>query len=258
MIIVFGNKKGGCGKSVTLMNLAGVFANRGEKVCIIDADTNETCNNYIRRREKTNNDLIESGKAELQFIKVEVRRPDDKLVRDLREMDKIYDRILVDTGGYENNAFKSAITVADMVYMPFQACQADMEQIKPTLAVIKGVEDYIQGSIDENYEIDCRLIVTLAESRAKDMMIEARNAARTLVDQVSISNSVISYCKEVRKVQDRGLTLSDPVFSGNKAHPRRAMYELLADEVIGKNKVKFPRIRKNIANTQAAGLAKGA
>ena len=36
------------------------------------------------------------------------------------------------------------------------------QQIKPTLAVIKGVEDYIQGSIDENYEIDCRLIVTLA------------------------------------------------------------------------------------------------
>lgn len=257
MIIVFGNKKGGCGKSMTVMNLAGVFANRGKKVCIIDTDTNETCNNYIRRREKTNADLTSKGKEELPYIKVEVRRPDDKLVRDLRAMDKIYDYIIVDTGGYENNAFKSAITCCDMVYMPFQACQADMEQIRPTLKVLKGVEDFVQEH-DENYTIDCRLLVTLAESRAKDMMVEARNAARSLVDQVSISNVVISYCKEVRKVQDRGITLSDPVFTSGKAHPRRAMYELLADEIIGRNKVKYPRIVTKITSQKAHQVSEGA
>jgi len=252
MICVLGNKKGGCGKSLTVINLAGVLVNRGEKVCIIDADTNETINTYIRRRERTSQQLEEAGKPALPFIKVEVRRPDDKLVRDLRELSELYDHVIVDTGGYENNAFKSALTVADVVYMPFQACQADLDQIKPTLTVVDDIESMIQDNRDPNYQIDCRLIVTLAESRSKDMLVEAREAARSLLDQVSISNVVISYCKEVRKIQGKGITLADKQFTGGRAHPKRAMYELLADELVGKNKVKYRRIQKSVRTNTSA------
>lgn len=259
MIAVFGNKKGGCGKSTTLLNLAGVLTNRGKTVCIVDSDTNETCNNYIRRRERFSENMQKDGMEPLPFIKVEVRRPDDKLVRDLQALANVFDYVLVDTGGYENHAFKSAVTVANVVYMPFQACQADLEQIKPTLKVIGDIEEFIRDNKDgyENYQIDCRLLVALSEARAKDMMIEARNAAKSLTDQVSISSAEIKYCKEVRKIQDKGLTLSDPVFAGGRAHAKRGMYELLADELDGKRQVKFKRIQTSVQNTQAAGLVQG-
>lgn len=247
---MFGNKKGGCGKSMTAVNLAGVIANAGHSVCVVDTDTNESIAKYIRRREKTNEEMITNGKEPLPFIKVEIRRPEDSLVRELTALKDMYDYVIIDTGGYENNAFKSSVGKCDVLYMPFQACQADLEQVLPTLKVITDTEEFINLNGQPDFRIDTRLMPTLVEGRAKDMLVEARNTAKGLLSKLSISSCIISYCKEVRKIQDRGITLADPVFTGGRGHPRRSMYELLFDEIKGTRSVMFNRATD--ANTKAA------
>jgi len=241
MIILFGNKKGGCTKSITLVNTAGVAVNAGYKVCIVDADTNETLNRYIRRREATSEKRTNDGLEPLPYIKVEIRRPEDSLIRDLRELDNLYDYVFVDTGGYENKAFVSSVGAADVVYMPFQASQADIEQVIPTLKVLSDTENSMHMIDNLDFEIDCRLLVSNVDHHSKDMLGQAREACKSLLHQASISSCVIAHTKEVRKIQDSGVTLSDKVFTGGRAHPKRAMYEMLFDEIRGTRKVMHKR-----------------
>lgn len=234
MVVVFGNKKGGVWKSMTCMNLAGVAANLGMSVCIVDADTNESINNFLRRRNKTNQERESRGEAPYPFIKGELKRPDDILNKDLQNLDKLYDLVLVDTGGYENQAFKTAIQVADCVYLPFLPCQVDIEQLAPTVKVISQTETFISGVVP-NYSIDARLLITGAEHNSRDLVKDAKEVAKGLLPWCSISGIPISVVKAVRTGQDSGLTLSD------MKHQKRAMYEMLLDEVLGKRTVAIQR-----------------
>tara|TARA_Y100001951_G_scaffold104574_1_gene116620 strand:- start:3512 stop:4339 length:828 start_codon:yes stop_codon:yes gene_type:complete len=234
MVILFGNKKGGVWKSLTAINLAGVAANLGMKVCIIDADTNESSNNFLRRRNETNSRLESEGKAPYPFIKGELKRPEDTLNKDVQALDKDYDLVIVDTGGYENQAFKTAIQVADIVYLPYQPCQVDIEQLAPTIKVISETESFIRN-VYPDFEIDSRLLITGADHNSRDLVKDAKEVSKSLLPWCSISGSPISVVKAVKTCQDDGLTLSDI------KHPRRAMYELLLDEALGKRPVAIKR-----------------
>lgn len=235
MVIMFGQKKGGVFKSLTALNLAGIMAQRGNRVCIVDADTNETSNNFLRRRNARNDAVQLNAKA--PFIKSELKRPEDSLARDLQDLDQHYDYVLVDTGGYENVAFKTGLQVADIVYLPFQPCTADIEQLAPTVKVIKETEDFIRCHYPD-FSIDARLLVTGVDQHSNDMMREARTIAEQLLRWCSISSAVIKTVKAVRTGQDEGLTLAD------LRHPKRAMYDLLLDEIDGKRRVFCERIKQ--------------
>ncbi len=243
-IIVFGNKKGGVGKSLTGINLAGVMANRGDRVCIVDADTNETANSYLRRRNDHSAKLEALGKPPLAFIKSELKRPDDSLTRDLKALSAHYDYVIVDTGGYENNAFKTALPVADIVYIPFLPSLVDVEQIVPTLSVIRQVESTLKTIVPE-YQIDVRLIITIVEAQSLDLFREAREACKNLLDFCSISGCMIKRVKAIRQLQSDGLTLADV------KHKSRASFELLLDEIDGKRKVKLGRMAVSDASDTA-------
>lgn len=234
MVIVFGNKKGGVWKSLTAINLAGAAANKGMRVCIIDADTNESSNNFLRRRNETNSRLEAEGKATYPFIKGELKRPEDALNKDIQALDKDYDLVIVDTGGYENHAFKTAIQVADIVYLPYHPCQVDIEQLAPTVKVIAETEAFIKN-VYHDFEIDSRLLITGADHNSRDLVKEARNVSKSLLPWCSISGSPISVVKAVKTCQDEGLTLSDI------KHPKRAMYELLLAEAMNERTVAIKR-----------------
>lgn len=261
-IVVLGNKKGGVGKSLTALNLAGAIINRANRlgydveksVVIVDADTNETIVNYIRRRENFNEKVKTSSGVELPFIKVELRRPEDSLTRDLVALNKIYDYVIVDTGGYENNAFKTSVGVSDAVYLPFQPAQVDLEQLIPTLFVIKEIEtNYREIRGDDDFRINARLLLTLVEHGSKDLFSEAKKVCHQLLDFSSISSVAIPNVKAIRKIQDLGLTLSDPQPNPSKTkllspHPKRAAFDLLLDEIDGTREVEVKRNITTVSN----------
>lgn len=234
MVVVFGNKKGGVWKSMTCLNVAAAAANIGLRVCVVDADTNESINNFLRRRNDHNRKLESNGQKNFPFIKGELKRPDDILNKDLQTLDEHYDLVLVDTGGYENQAFKTAIQVADIVYLPFLPCQVDLEQLAPTVKVISETESFIKGLVP-GYSIDARLLITGADHNSRDLVKDARDVCMSLLPWCSLSSSSISFVKAVRTAQDSGLTLADI------RHAKRAMYEILLDEILGKRKVAILR-----------------
>ncbi|MCU4675593.1 ParA family protein [Catenovulum sp. 2E275] len=237
MVITFGNKKGGVWKSTTLLNTACVAAHKGYRVCVVDADTNETSNTYLRRRNETNSERLKQGIEEYPFIKSELKRPDDSVGKDLQALDENYDYVFVDTGGYENKAFTSAIQVSDVIYMPFQPCQVDMDQLVPTLKVIIDTEDMVSELISD-YMIDARLLVVGADHNSKDLVMDAKAVSKHLESHASLSSATITVVKKMKKIQDEGLMLADI------KHPKRSMYEILFDEIQGKRKLTHNRIRR--------------
>ncbi len=236
-IVLIGNKKGGVWKSMTVMNCAGVAANAGLKVCVVDADTNETCNSFVDRRNLLNDKRKAEGKPEYPYIQCVLKKPGNSIAKDLQSLSFENDLVLVDTGGYENEAFKTALRVADVVYLPFKPCTVDMEQLVPTFHVITGVESFI-ADLTPGFEIDARLLIIGADYNVRDKIQEAKNVAKDLLDVASISAIALRSVKAVVTGQDDGLTLAD------MKHPARSMFELLVDEALDIRKVACQRTKR--------------
>mgnify|MGYP003678719791 FL=1 len=56
MIVLFGSRKGGCGKSTTAVNVCAALANRGNDVVLVDADPLSTAAKWVMDRDE-NTDL---------------------------------------------------------------------------------------------------------------------------------------------------------------------------------------------------------
>lgn len=233
-IILIGCKKGGVWKSMTVLGLAGVAANKGLKVCVVDADTNETCNSFLDRRNRINETRAGAGLRTYPYIQAILKKPKNSISKDLEKLVLENDLVIVDTGGFENDAFLSALRIADVVYLPFSPCTVDMEQLLPTFDVIQQTESFI-ANIQNGFKIDSRLLIIGADYNARDKVQEAKLVAKQLLHLTSISQVTLHSVKAVRKLQDDGLTLSDV------RHPKRAMYELLLDEALGLRDVAVKR-----------------
>ncbi|RUM41208.1 MAG: ParA family protein [Desulfocapsa sp.] len=55
IFITFGNRKGGVGKTTSVINLASCFANNGKKVLIIDTDPQSNCSSILLKNFKDRN-----------------------------------------------------------------------------------------------------------------------------------------------------------------------------------------------------------
>ena len=128
MIIVAGGIKGGSGKSTVATNLAVMRGLGGRDVLLVDADEQETASDFtIFRNEKT------EGKAGYTSIKLtgaavrtEVARLQDK-----------YEDIIIDTGGRDTTSQRAALTVADVLLVPFVPRSFDIWTLEKVAALVE-------------------------------------------------------------------------------------------------------------------------
>ena len=241
-VIVIGGKKGGVGKSTLAVNIAALLANQGYKVSIMDCDTNRTCKTWIDYRNEYRSSLEENGKpCNIPYIKPEIKDPSQNIRADLIECAKDYDYIIIDTGGYENKAFKSAVVAADMIYIPFAPSDADMQQIVPTLSVIKSLEDNLKALEGEHINIDVRLLLARVTHSSKQEKMEAKELCKDLLSHASLSSALIPEKKKFKTLYGEGLGICDRKPNGSK-HEGSACIELLVDEIKGERSVELARV----------------
>ena len=110
MIVVVGGIKGGSGKTTVATNLCIMRALAGRDVLLIDADDQETASDFTTlRNERT------EGKAGYTSIKLTgsaVRTQTQRLI------DK-YQDIIIDTGGRDTASQRAALSIADILLVPF-------------------------------------------------------------------------------------------------------------------------------------------
>lgn len=146
------NQKGGAGKSTTAMNLAATTSAHN-RVLLVDVDPQKTASEWADRAE-------ESGTS-LPFEVVTEQDPG--VLARLREAD--FDLIFVDTPGNIDNlpVLKAVMAHSDFAVMPTEPAPAAMRPLLNTY----------QAAVAP-YELDYRVVITRADSRAPGDVIDAR------------------------------------------------------------------------------------
>jgi len=112
--LAIGNQKGGVGKSHIAVNLAVHAADQGKKVLLVDADVQGTAAQFAAARE--------NGKV--KFDTIQMVKP--ILHRELPSVGETYDVVIIDVGGRDNPAFRSALLAADHLLIPLGPSAADV------------------------------------------------------------------------------------------------------------------------------------
>ena len=108
MIVSVVNEKGGSGKTTIALNLAFKFAEQGIDTMLVDADPQKSVETLIDYR--ANNGL------ELPFTSVS--RTGDSLAKEVRNLAKKYDSVIIDTGGRDSKEMRQALLVSNIVIIP--------------------------------------------------------------------------------------------------------------------------------------------
>ncbi len=152
MIIVAGGIKGGSGKTTIATNLAVMRARNEADVLLIDADDQETSFDFtVLRNERTDN---QAGYTCIKLTGAALR------TETLRLSEK-YDDIVIDTGGRDTTSQRAALSVADILLVPFVPRSFDVW----TLEKVSGVVSEIKTV---NAKLAALAFLNRADARGKD------------------------------------------------------------------------------------------
>lgn len=146
MILVLGGEKGGSGKSCIAQNLTVWLQRKKHDVLLLDADPQATSLDWAREREQ-NPDLLD--------IQVETAHGDIR--KTLLDRAKRYEMIVVDAGGADSVALRSALTVATHALLPFRPKRRDLK-------TLPHVEEMITLAKSVNHGLIARAVITQAPS----------------------------------------------------------------------------------------------
>lgn len=124
MILAVVNQKGGAGKTTLALNLAGALAAEGSRVLLIDADPQQTAQDWAAIRE-----------TPPPFQVVGLAKP--VLHRDLPRISSDYDHVVIDGAPRNYEVARSAIAAADIVLIPVQPSGADFWASRETVGLVK-------------------------------------------------------------------------------------------------------------------------
>lgn len=165
-IIVFGNQKGGTGKSTLAMHLIVSLLHKGYKVGTVDVDAKQgTLTRYIENREKTKRENpeiltpIHSAILENEADSI-AEREKINLTKfgEIMYQYRNFDFIIIDTPGSESNLSRIAHSFADTIITPMNESFIDLDllvRIKDVKSNVLRPSIYAQMVWDKKRKKQC-------------------------------------------------------------------------------------------------------
>lgn len=129
MIIGILNRKGGVGKTSLSTNLASALSLSGNRILLVDADPQESALDWQASRE-----------GETLFPVVGMAKP--TLHKDIPELARNYNHILIDGPPGINDVTRSAMMACDLVVIPVQPSPYDVWAADETVKLLTEVTIY--------------------------------------------------------------------------------------------------------------------
>lgn len=142
MILLLGGEKGGSGKSCLAQNIAVYLQQKGQDVLLLDADPQGTTTDWAKEREEN------SALQNLSCVQAS-----GNLRQTLRDLAKRYQSVIVDAGGQDSEALRSAMTVATHMLLPFRPKRRDLK-------TLVTVEQLVKLAKSVNPDLVARAIIT--------------------------------------------------------------------------------------------------
>lgn len=186
MIILVGSKKGGVGKSTIATNVATALVVQKKEVVLVDADRQSTSSNWTDDREKTSN-------AQLVCI-----QKYENIKKTLQDLNAKYDYVIVDCHGGDAIELRSGLLVADILVVPCQPSQPDIDTIPMML-------DIVERAMEINETLKVYAVITRAPTNPSITEIEATKVAFNRFSQIKLLNSILHERKVYRDAISLGL-----------------------------------------------------
>ena len=139
MLVVVGGIKGGAGKTITATNLAVMRTAAGRDVLLVDGDDQESATLWAATRGEA---LGEANRiTSVQLTGKSTRAELLKLVAK-------YDDVIVDAGGRDTTTQRAALTVAEMVVLPFPPRGPDiwtLDKVTAMLSEVRAVNEALRA-----------------------------------------------------------------------------------------------------------------
>src|SRR5512132_583889 len=130
MIIVCGGVKGGSGKTTVATNLAVMRARAGADVLLVDADDQETAFDFTMLRNERR-----GGDASYTCIKLTGAALRTETLR----LAEKYQDIVIDTGGRDTTSQRAALSIADLLLVPFVPRSFDVWTLEKVATLVGEV-----------------------------------------------------------------------------------------------------------------------
>jgi chromosome partitioning protein len=134
VIVAVINQKGGCGKTTIALNLAAALAEQDGRVLVIDADPQQTAQDWAAVRE-----------TPPPFQIVGMSKP--VLHRDLPTLAADYEHVVIDGAPRNYEVARSAIGAADLVLIPVQPSGADFWASRETVKLAQESHGFKETQI---------------------------------------------------------------------------------------------------------------
>lgn len=159
MILVLGGIKGGTGKSICAANLAAMRAQEGKDVLLIDGDAQGTTWLWTSTRTETLPEATGITCIQLQ----------GKAARtEVKKMAPKYDDVIIDCGGRDTSTQRAALTVADVVLIPFPPRGPDIWTLEGDGQSGVGLLDLLEEVRSVNDELKAWAFINRADSNGTD------------------------------------------------------------------------------------------
>jgi chromosome partitioning protein len=138
MILSVAHIKGGVGKSLLAVNIAAVLANRGRDVLLIDGDEQGSAATFAQIRAEL------TGPAPFATVRLHGAA----IRQQMSQLRGKYAEIVIDTGGRDTGSLRAALTVADVVLVPFPPRSVDLwagAQIGALVTEARHVNEGLRG-----------------------------------------------------------------------------------------------------------------
>jgi chromosome partitioning protein len=126
-VLTITSRKGGCGKTMLAMALAGTLAEQGIDVALLDADPNVMAHRWATE--------VREGIAIPAYAEADA----EHLAGLLPSLAERHAALIVDTAGFGNQAAAVAIAGADLVLVPVTPGEGDLVEAQRTVAFVAGL-----------------------------------------------------------------------------------------------------------------------
>lgn len=141
MIITVGGIKGGTGKTTIATNLACIAAAEPADVLLVDADDQETSADFTAARKEDHPEVA----------RYTVTKLTGKSVRtEVLEQAAKYTHIIIDTGGRDTTSQRAALSISDVLLIPFAPRSFDIWTLNKVAALVdelKAVNPKLQAYV---------------------------------------------------------------------------------------------------------------